>query len=66
MRFPFETNFEEIIQDLEPYVSAIFSSLESDFMTMPRGKGFLEFSTFEKGYKALKLCTQGFQDFKSG
>lgn len=62
MKLPFEVDFEEMILDIEPYVSAIFSSLESDFMAMPRGKGFIEFPVFERGYEALKLATQGFQD----
>lgn len=62
MILPFEVDYEEMIQDLESYVSAIFSSLESDFMTMPRGNGFVDFSIFEQGYETLKLATRGFQD----
>lgn len=37
LRFPFEVEYSEMIQDMEPYVSAVFASLESDFMNMPRG-----------------------------
>ena len=62
MKLPFEVNFNEMVLDIEPYVSAIFSSLESDFIAMPRGKGFIEFPVFEQGYEALKLATQGFKD----
>ncbi|MEN6460057.1 MAG: hypothetical protein ABFC94_01625 [Syntrophomonas sp.] len=62
MILPFEVDYEDMIQDLEPYVSAVFSSLESDFMTMPRGNGFVDFPVFEQGYEALKLATRGFQD----
>jgi hypothetical protein len=36
LRFLFEIEYSEMIQDIEPYVSAIFSSLESDFMNMPQ------------------------------
>lgn len=43
LRIPFEVDFEEMIEDMEPYISAVFSSLESDFMAMPRGNGFIEF-----------------------
>ena len=39
MRFPFEVRFEEIQSDPEPYVDAVFGSLQSEFMVMPRGKG---------------------------
>ena len=62
MRFPFEVRFEEIQSDPEPYVDAVFGSLQSEFMVMPRGKGFVEFSTFEAGYEALKRATRSFQD----
>lgn len=62
LRFPFEVEYSEMIQDMEPYVSAVFASLESDFMNMPRGKGFIEFSVFDKGYEELKLATNGFQE----
>lgn len=65
MKYPFEVDFQEMIENMEPFISAVFSSLESDFLTMPRGRGFLEFSVFEKGYEALKLSTQGFQNIGS-
>ena len=62
MRFPFEVRFEEIQSDPEPYVDAVFGSLQSEFMVMPRGKGFVKFSTFEAGYEALTRATRSFQD----
>lgn len=61
MRFPFEVGFAEIQSDPEPYVDAVFGSLESEFMVMPRGEGFVEYSTFEAGYETLKRATGGFQ-----
>jgi len=61
MRFPFEVSFAEIQSDPEPYVEAVFGSLESEFMVMPRGKGFVEFRTFEAGYETLKRATESFQ-----
>ena len=61
MRFPFEVNFAELQSNPEPYVDAVFGSLESEFMVMPRGKGFVEFSTFEAGYETLKRATGNFQ-----
>ena len=60
MRFPFEVSFAEIQRDPEPFVDAVFGSLESEFMVMPRGKGFVEFSTFEAGYETLKRATGSF------
>jgi len=60
MILPFEVEYEEMIQDLEPYVSAVFSSLASDFLAMPRGNGFVDFAVFEQGYEMLKQVTVGF------
>ena len=62
MRFPFEASFEEIRSDPEPYVDAVFGALQSEFMVMPRGKGFVEFGTFEAGYETLKRATRSFRD----
>ncbi len=58
--FPFEVPFEEILKDPESYVDAVFSCLESEFLIMPKGAGFVEYPVFERGYEALKAATQGF------
>jgi hypothetical protein len=61
MIFPFEVSFAEVEADIETYVSAIISSLESDFLVLPRGTGFIEFGVFEEGYEVLKRATEGFR-----
>lgn len=58
--FPFEGAFEEILINSESYVDAVFSCLESEFLVMPKGTGFVEYPVFERGYEALKASTQGF------
>ena len=58
--FPFEVTFEEILKNPESYVDAVFSCLESEFLVMPKGAGFVEYPVFERGYEALKAATQGF------
>ena len=58
--FPFEANLEEISQDPGRYVDALFSCLESEFLVMPKGEGFIEYPVFERGYEALKVATSGF------
>lgn len=58
--YPFEVPFAQVQADPEPYVSAVFSSLESEFLDMPRGPGFIEYSVFEQGYEELKKVTRGF------
>ena len=52
--FPFEVSLEEILRDPESYVDAVFSCLESEFLVMPKGAGFVEYPVFERGYEALK------------
>ena len=62
MPFPFEVGFDEVQSNLDEYVDAVFGCLESEFLVMPKGTGFVEFSTFDAGYEALKRATSGFQD----
>ena len=61
--FPFEVSLEEILRDPESYVDSIFSCLESEFLVMPKGAGFVEYPVFERGYEALKAATDGFSMF---
>jgi len=61
MPFPFEVPFEEVQANLDLYVDEVFSCLESEFLVMPKGPGFVEYPTFETGYEALKRATADFQ-----
>lgn len=61
MSFPFETDFDEVRANLDAHVDAVFGCLESEFLVMPKGQGFIEFSTFETGYEALKRATRSFE-----
>ncbi len=63
MKYPFEVPFEEVISNPEPYVTAVFSCLVSDFVTMPKGAGFVEYPVFEHGYEAIKKATSNFTEF---
>jgi hypothetical protein len=38
----------------------MFASLESEFLVMPRGEGFIDYPTFEVAFQALKRATGGF------
>ncbi len=58
--FPFEVSVEEILRDPEGYVDAVFLCLESEFLVMPKGTGFIEYPVFERGYESLKVATVGF------
>ena len=62
MPFPFEVSFNEVESDIDTFVDAVFGCLESDFLIMPKGKGFVEFPAFESGYEALKRGTGSFRN----
>jgi hypothetical protein len=61
-KYPFEVGLEEILQAPDSFVDAVFSCLESEFLTMPKGVGFVDYPLFEQGYEALKSSTDGFKD----
>ena len=60
MKFPFEATDAEIAAKPDSFVDAVFSCLTSEFLTMPRGDGFVPFPVFETGYETLKQGTKGF------
>lgn len=66
MPFPFEVPFEQLEADLNPYVDAVFGALQSEFMSLPKGEGFVEYPVFAQGYEALKLATANFRRMKHG
>lgn len=60
MKYPFEVPFEQVECDLDAFVSVVFSSLESEFLVLPKGDGFVEYPAFEGAYELLKKTTEGF------
>ena len=64
MPFPFEVAFDEVESSLDRFVDAVFGSLESEFLVMPRGEGFVDFPTFDAGYERLKRATSGFRELR--
>jgi hypothetical protein len=61
MPFPFEIPFDEVRANLDTYVDEVFGSLQSTFLTLPKGQGFIEYPVFEQGYEALKRVTRDFR-----
>jgi hypothetical protein len=59
-KYPFEASIEDLQEDTDQYVDVVFSTLESEFLVMPKGEGFVAFPVFERGYAALKSATAGF------
>lgn len=60
-RFPFEVGVGELRAHTDVYVDSVFSCLESEFLVLPRGPGFVDYATFEAAYEALKKATGGFR-----
>jgi hypothetical protein len=58
--YPFEVTLDVILKNPESYVDAVFSCLESEFLVLPKGAGFVEYPIFERGYESLKAATVGF------
>ena len=54
MRFPFEADDIDLTANLDEYIDSVFKCLQSEFMILPKGPGFVEFATFEHGYEVLK------------
>ena len=61
-KYPFEVGLDEILRAPDSYVDAVFSCLESEFLIMPKGAGFVDYPLFERGYEALKSATAGFKE----
>jgi len=65
MPFPFEVPFAEVQANLDSFVDEVFSALQSEFLNLPKGLGFIDYSTFSKGYEELKATTKDFRDISA-
>jgi len=61
MRQPFEVPFSEVEADPEAFIDAVFSTLASEFLVMPKGEGFVDYPTFNTGYERLRKSTANFE-----
>ena len=62
----FEVDYNDPAVEFEPLVDEVFSELKSSFIEMPRGDGFVDYPTFERGYQELKRSTDAFADVTNG
>ena len=60
MPLRFEANYNDAGLSFDPLVDEVFSELKSSFLEMPRGEGFVDYATFERGYQSLKKATNAF------
>lgn len=56
----FNADYNDPSLSFDPLIDEVFDELNSSFIEMPRGDGFTDYETFEKGYQALKQCTNNF------
>jgi len=64
MKYPFEVSFKEIEASPDQYVDAVFSCLESEFLVLPKGDGFIDYPLFEQAYEKLKQATGGLKNLR--
>src|ERR1039458_8345508 len=60
MPLRFDADYSDASLSFEPLVDEVFAELKSSFLEMPRGEGFIDYTTFERGYQALKRATGDF------
>ena len=60
MPFPFEVAYGDVERNFDGFIDRLFDSLDTEFLVMPKGPGFIEYAVFDTGYEALKAATKGF------
>ena len=66
MSRPFELTPPELQARLEEMVDVTFADLSSEFLLLPRGGAFLDYSDFRAAYEVLKRHTNAFTDLSEG
>jgi len=64
-RYPFDVPYAEVEAEIDVFVDAIFDALQSSFMLLPRGPGFVTYPEFQQAYEVLKRHTAGFTAVES-
>src|SRR5262245_11028393 len=62
MPLRFDADYNDPALLFDPIIDEVFSELKSSFLEMPRGEGFIDYATFERGYQALKRTTADFEN----
>ena len=60
---PFEIGPEALQDNLEELVDSTFGDLQSQFLVLPRGQNFVEYSDFQGAYETLRMRTNTFSNF---
>ena len=59
-KYPFEVPYAAVSSAPDPFIDAVFDSLQSSFLILPKGVGFVPYAEFAQAYEVLKRHTQGF------
>jgi hypothetical protein len=60
MPLRFDIDYRKPVVAWDPLVDEVFGELKSSFIEMPKGSGFVDYATFEKGFQVLKRNTDAF------
>jgi hypothetical protein len=60
---PFEVDSDFLKDHLDEMVSATFADLQSQFLVLPKGPNFVEYTDFQAAYETLKRETSSFANF---
>lgn len=63
MTRPFELAPTDLEAHIEAMVDVTFAVLTSQFLTLPKGTGFIEYAEFQAAYEVLKSATAAFASF---
>jgi hypothetical protein len=64
-KYPFEVSYETIASNPDRFIDAVFDSLQSSFLVLPKGPGFVPYAEFAQAYEVLKRHTRGFTSIEA-
>lgn len=62
--YPFEHPYPDVEANINLFIDTIFEDLESSFLLLPRGSGFVTYQEFQQVYEVLKRHTIGYTAFE--
>lgn len=62
---PFELNELQLESQLEQMVDSTFDDIQSQFLLLPKGQGYIEFTDFQHAFEVLKRNTAAFKSLNS-
>jgi len=63
--YPCQVPYPVIASNPDPFIDTICQSLQSTFLMLPRGPGFVAYPEFSQAYEVLKRHTSGFRNVES-